>query len=306
MLLSIIVPVYKVEQTLERCVDSILHQTYHQWEMILVDDGSPDNCPSICNRYAMKDYRIRVIHQPNSGLSAARNAGIKIATGEYITFVDSDDYVCKDTFLQLMNIVSTQPDIDILEYPMTQIYKHSKRCKQLNFIPQKYHDMLNYWLIGKAYLHTYAWNKIYKRTLFGQVSYPINTVFEDVHTLPLLLKLCKCVATTNKGLYYYCNNPQGITAMAQGKELNQLLQAHIDVLKNPELAYRKGFVTYYAHVLNIQLDVYEQTGDIPILPPFHRNEEKNIPIKIKLLNLIGLQHLCQLNQFIHKVYRRSH
>ena len=92
-LISVIVPVYKVEKYLHRCVDSILNQTYRNLEIILVDDGSPDNCGAICDEYAAKDNRIRVIHQENTGVSAARNAGLEACTGEYVAFVDSDDYV---------------------------------------------------------------------------------------------------------------------------------------------------------------------------------------------------------------------
>ena len=95
---SVIVPIYKVEEYLHRCIDSIINQTYTNLEIILVDDGSPDNCPMICDEYAKKDSRIRVIHKKNGGLSDARNAGLEIATGEYIGFVDSDDWIHKDMY----------------------------------------------------------------------------------------------------------------------------------------------------------------------------------------------------------------
>ena len=102
-LISVIVPVYKVEQFIHRCVDSILNQTYTNLEIILVDDGSPDRCGEICDEYAEKDSRIRVIHQKNGGPSAARNAGLDICTGEYIAFVDSDDYIEPDMLQQLLS-----------------------------------------------------------------------------------------------------------------------------------------------------------------------------------------------------------
>ena len=94
--ISVIVPVYKVEQYLRKCVDSIIKQTYSNLEIILIDDGSPDNCPIICDEYAMKDNRVVVIHKKNGGLSDARNVGIAKSTGKYITFVDSDDYIASD------------------------------------------------------------------------------------------------------------------------------------------------------------------------------------------------------------------
>ena len=95
---SVIVPVYKVENILHYCIDSILNQTYKDFELILVDDGSPDRCPKMCDDYAKKDSRIKVVHKKNGGLSDARNAGMAVATGEYISFIDSDDYVSDDFF----------------------------------------------------------------------------------------------------------------------------------------------------------------------------------------------------------------
>jgi len=101
--LSIIVPVYKVEQYLDQCIKSILAQTFQDWELILVDDGSPDACPQICDNYAAKECRIYVIHQSNKGQSAARNAGLDVAQGEYITFVDADDEIEKNTYQSKLN-----------------------------------------------------------------------------------------------------------------------------------------------------------------------------------------------------------
>lgn len=102
MLLSVIIPVYRVEHTLQRCVESVLSQGVDDMEVILVDDGSPDNCPVLCDGWAEKDARVKVIHKDNGGLSDARNAGIEMATGDYLTFVDSDDYVEDDTYPALL------------------------------------------------------------------------------------------------------------------------------------------------------------------------------------------------------------
>ncbi len=115
MKLSIIIPVYRVEATLDRCIESVLHQDIDDFEVILIDDGSPDNCPKMCDEWALRDAHIRVIHQPNGGLSAARNAGIDAAQGEYITFVDSDDYISPDTYAPLLEDIGTA---DIIEYPV--------------------------------------------------------------------------------------------------------------------------------------------------------------------------------------------
>jgi glycosyltransferase involved in cell wall biosynthesis len=116
-LISVIIPVYKVEKYINRCVESVLVQNYHNIEVILVDDGSPDNCGIICDRYADKDSRVKVIHKTNGGLSDARNAGLNIATGQYICFIDSDDYIEKDMLKDMYdNIVRTGADITICNY----------------------------------------------------------------------------------------------------------------------------------------------------------------------------------------------
>lgn len=113
-LISVIVPVYKVERYLEQCIESILHQTYRQLEIILVDDGSPDRCGDICDCYAEQDSRIRVIHQANGGLSCARNAGLAIATGDYIGYVDSDDYLLPTMYEELLQGFEEHENVGII------------------------------------------------------------------------------------------------------------------------------------------------------------------------------------------------
>ena len=146
---------------------------------------------------------------------------------------------------------------------------------------------------------------MYKRRLFNQVRYPVNKVFEDVYTLPLLLRQSKVVATTDKGMYFYVDNPQGITATAGGEQLKDLLHAHLALLQDSQLTEHEGFANYYEHILNIQMDVCEMTGAQPTLPSFNFRGQQGIPFKTRLSSLIGIQRLCQLNQLIHKVYRRS-
>lgn len=293
--LSIIIPVYQVEQTLRRCIDSVLSQSFTDWEMILVDDGSPDGCPDICNDYSNNYDKIIVIHKENGGLSDARNAGINVANGEYITFIDSDDYLGEETLAKIMTIMYNHPEYDILEYPVFEHFSHLKKEHHLTFENCEYSDMRSYWLDAKTYCHTYAWNKIYRKSLFASVKFPFGKLFEDAYTLPLLLKKAKVVATTDQGMYFYSHNADGITVNADGKALAGLLEAHLKVL--PEMADAE----YYAHVLNIQLDVYEQTGDDPIIPilPYYTTW------KLKLLHIIGIKRLCKLNKTLHSLMRRK-
>ena len=294
MKLSIIIPVYNVKGTLERCVDSVLAQKYHDYQLILVNDGSTDGSQDICNKYMEQEHRIQVIHKENGGLSDARNAGLDKAKGEYITFIDSDDTLAPDTIGKLMEILGIHHEYDLLEYPAWIKYDSSKQ-HMLQLKNRQYDDMKEYWLKAKAYEHTFACNKIYKRELFEDVRYPKGKKFEDVLILPQLLKRCNTIATTNVGLYYYYYNSNSITEKADGNALKDLLEAHMNVINEINDA------EYYAHVLNIQMDVYEKTGESPILPTL----TYNTTLKLKILHLNEKKKLCRLNKLMHKIYRRS-
>lgn len=293
-MLSIIIPVYKVARTLSRCMESVLAQTGMQMEVILVDDGSPDDCPQLCNDWAARDSRVSVVHKANGGLSDARNEGMKYATGDLITFVDSDDYLAPDTYNKVL--AAMDADTDIIEFPVYRYYG-SPRQECLSFRPTVYRDMTDYWFWGKAYTHTYAWNKIYRCELFRDVRFPVGRVFEDVATLPLLLKNARKVQQTDRGLYYYCENSEGITATASGEEWTSLLKAHLDhwdVTQDEE---------YYLHVLNIQLFASMMTGEQPLLPRKRvrlASLSGHQRVKAILLNLLGMDNLCKLYRLIFK------
>ena len=285
MKLSVVIPVYGVEDTLGRCVRSVLRQAVDEMEVILVDDGSPDRCPQLCDEWARQDARIHVIHQQNGGLSSARNTGINAAQGEFITFVDSDDWLEDDTYPALLPLM---PENDIVEYSIAD---------RLTLIDASYTDMKAYWLEQKAYRHTYAWNKIYRRSLFNDVRYPKGKVFEDVYTLPLLLRKARRLSTTSLGSYHYEWNPAGITATADGEAMAQLLHAHLT----------SGMPvddSYYMYLVNIQMDVWELTGNPVTLPS--RNVNISIlngksKIKAIFVNTLGINTLCRINKYIHKI-----
>ena len=291
MKLSIIIPVYCVENTLDRCLESIVSQSYADFEIILVDDGSPDRSSALCDAWVEKDPRIHVIHKANGGLSDARNAGLEIAKGDFLTFIDSDDYIEAGTLASVMAAVA---DNDIVEYPVDGFCGSPKHF-QLTFHPTIYDDMANYWLQGKAYEHAYAWNKIYKRTLFDHVRYPKGRVFEDIHTLPLLLQHTRRIATIDQGLYHYCWNDKGITATADKQSLTDLLEGHLNVKWMDDHSYLR--------ILNIQLDVYELGGDIQLSKRTIdlKASQFSMVDKIKALsvNLLGVKGTCQLFGFLH-------
>ena len=296
MKLSIIIPIYNVEDTLRRCLESVLGQMDDRMEVIIVDDGSTDTSGQIAEQMTAGRTDCRLIRQANKGLSAARNAGIKAATGEYITFTDSDDFVARGTYTALLAVLEEHPAYDILEYPVMEHYGHPTKQHLLTFPDAVVGSIRDYWLCG-GHLHTYACNKLYRRELFADIHFPEGKAFEDAYTYPLLLQRAKVVATTSVGRYYYCHNDRGITAQAGGKELTDLLEAHLTHL------HLWGRLTrdYYQALLNIQMDVYEATHADPVLPvlPYKGT------LKLFVLHLIGLKRLCQLNRFIHRIRKRS-
>lgn len=213
MKLSIIVPVYKVRRHLQRCIESILQQTYTDYELILVDDGSPDSSGAICDRYAQECDKVRVIHKKNGGLSSARNAGISAAKGEYITFVDGDDAVASGTYYYNMNILRNNPDVDILEYPIHKYYE-SPRSKIISFKPEKVSGnerIFKDWVKRQGYEHCFACNKIYRADLFMFVRYPEGEVFEDTLVTPILFSSSENVYYSDCGFYYYYDNDSSIS-----------------------------------------------------------------------------------------------
>lgn len=213
MKLSIIVPVYKVRRHLQNCIESILQQTYTDYELILVDDGSPDNCGAICDRYAQECDKVKVIHKKNGGLSSARNAGLAVAQGEYITFVDGDDSIASGTYYYNMRILQAHPEIDILEYPVTEHYE-SPRSRIKSFKPEMISGNENIfvdWIKRKGYEHCYSCNKIYRSELFFFVRFPESESFEDTFITPILYESCENVYYSDAGFYYYHYHPKSIT-----------------------------------------------------------------------------------------------
>lgn len=295
MKLSIIIPVYRTEDTLDRCIESVLNQGIDDYEILLIDDGSPDSCPEKCDRWEQREAHIRVIHKANGGLSDARNAGIDVAQGELITFVDSDDYLQEDTYRKLLPLASEN---DIVEYPIYCFYG-SERQTLLSLTDRVYSSPGRYWLKAQAYRHTYACNKIFKRHLFNDIRFPRGKVFEDAYTLPRLLQKAGSIATSSQGIYYYSQNDQGITANAQGPQLEMLLNAHLETLRT------WTDDSYYLHVLNIQIDVCELTGKNPVmLPravnPFASGLSISLRLKAIALNFLDIRRLCILFKTIHR------
>ena len=215
-LISVIVPVYKVEKYLDRCINSIVNQTYRNLEIILVDDGSPDKCPLMCDEWQKKDERIRVIHKKNGGLSSARNAGLDIATGELIGFVDSDDFILPEMYEYLYGlIIENDADLSMCRFiyvneegiPVQDEAKAEDDCDSINVMSG---DEALRILITLEWEYVLAWNKLYRSDIFRNIRYPEGRIHEDNFTAHHILGQCRRVAATNRKLYMYTQRDDSI------------------------------------------------------------------------------------------------
>lgn len=220
-LISVIVPIYNVEKYLDKCVDSIINQTYENLEIILVDDGSPDNCPKMCDDYAKKDSRIKVVHKENGGLSDARNAGMQVATGEYVSFIDSDDYISLDFYETLMQTM-LENSSDIVECSVVKFYEdghfdeYSDDLKVANYETV---DALG-GLIDENPFRQHVWNKLYKSSVALDIPYAVGKLNEDEFWTYQVFGKAKKVTKINKTMYYYFQRSGSI--MGNGYNIKRL------------------------------------------------------------------------------------
>lgn len=209
--ISIIVPVYNVEKYLKKCIDSILNQTFTDFELILVDDGSTDNSVAICDKYVNMDNRIKVIHKENCGVSAARNTGVESAIGNYIGFVDNDDYIDKDMYELLYNdIISEGADISICGMYECFKDKMTKQSKVEGRYVFNNIEALKEVMESKIFSVNPV-NKLYKKDLFKGLKYPDGKLSEDAFITPLLIMKAKKVVFNSEAKYYYVRRMESIT-----------------------------------------------------------------------------------------------
>ncbi len=207
-LISVIVPIYNVEKYLQKCVDSILSQTYKNTQIILVDDGSPDNCPQICDEYAAKDSRIKVIHQKNGGVSAARNAGLRNAQGKFIAFVDPDDYV-SDDFLQFMYGLICKYNADIASCGALEVYPSGKtapQCADTDVHVMDRRQALERMCYNDGFYIT-LWDKLFKAELFDGIEFTEGKLYEDTGTTYKLVDRADRIVSCCQIKYYYVISP---------------------------------------------------------------------------------------------------
>lgn len=234
-LISVIVPIYKVQDYLDECVESIINQTYSNIEIILVDDGSPDECPNMCDAWAKKDSRIRVVHKKNGGLSSARNAGLDVANGEYICFVDSDDFICKDALENLYNRIKDDATVGITS---GMIYRYQDGCTS-NFKDvwlcsvEKVIPASEFLLETMSQKTSYTvWNKLYRREVVGNTRFREGRNNEDTLFMYDLGKnitsMNVCMVEIPQYVYYYRYREDSICTTSK-------IPLAIDILGNYEL-----------------------------------------------------------------------
>ena len=229
---SVVVPVYNVEKYIERCLDSLVRQKFgYEYEIIIVNDGTKDNSMTIADRFASKYDFIRIITQQNAGLSAARNTGLANARGEYIAFVDSDDFV-SPFYISEMYTLAVKNNADIVQCRYCNYFEKSDRS--INVLLSHRNGVIGgkkafEKLISDVSVRNYAWNKLYRRSLFtdNNISYPVGKCFEDVITTPRLFACAENVAFTRKVLYSYAHRPDSITGLAGRKMVDSYLEAYL-------------------------------------------------------------------------------
>ena len=256
-LISVIVPVYKVEPYLARCVDSILAQTLPDLELWLVDDGSPDGCPALCDAYAARDERVRVIHKENGGLSSARNAALDRFAGQYVCFVDSDDYLALDA-LETMYAALCETDADVAVGNMRSFDENG--TERDFYTPAAERTVLE----GDAILTTLnqpcAQNRLYKAAIYRTLRFPEGRLYEDVFVYHKVLAQCRRMVLTGKVGYYYMIRSDSIMHSSYDIRFTDIIYAirdryeWLDAIGQPQLANEARLFIYsrvavaYAHL----------------------------------------------------------
>lgn len=257
-LISVIVPVYNVEAFLSKCVDSILAQTYRNLEVILVDDGTKDASDKICDAYAEKDSRVRVIHKANGGLSSARNAGIDIAKGEYLAFVDSDDWIEQQTYEWLTDLAQKY-EVKLVCAGRYDVDSETG-AKTRGLCPPREEVISGEELVRRIFLwdniDSAAWDKLYHRSLFREIRYPFGKVCEDVPTTYRIALDAGKAAMCDKPVYNYLHRPGSITTASVSPKTFHYCE-HTEtiypwILKNrPSLAAEAEYLRVRALVYNL-------------------------------------------------------
>lgn len=306
-LISIIVPIYKVEKYINQCIESIINQTYKNIEIILVDDGSPDKCPIMCDNYKKKDKRIKVIHKKNGGLSDARNAGIEIATGNYICFVDSDDFI-KPNYIELLYKAIIKNNTKISQCGF--IYYDGSEKERINYKENKVLCKRDYFYdnyTSHKTDNTVVWNKMYSRDIFRNLKFNKGKIHEDEFFTYKAIEKAEKISIIKECLYSYRMNEDSITRKLYNTKRLDVLDAFKeknDYFKNNYdediynnfgttyldiLLYHFGQVSKYIKDKSIKKNIRNE-----IIKIYKTFNIINIKVKIKTIIFVYLPLLYEL------------
>ncbi len=321
-LISVILPIYNVEAYLSRCIDSVIAQTYTNIEIVLVDDGSPDGCPAICDEYATRDERVRVIHKKNGGLSDARNAGICVSQGRYVTVIDSDDYVTED-YVEVMYNAIKKTNCDIAIGSHEVIYENGtifdkSTGEDTVLTPKQTLERILY----DDGVDLSAWAKLYDRSLFDTVEYPVGRLFEDAATTYLLIDKADSIAFVSKPIYKYmirnnsitgqCFSPRKMDLITSTEEMCTYISKKYPELKNP--AKRRLLYAYFSTLSQLAMSSQSYPAEQKKMMRFIRKNamtvllDKRAPMRDKaaiLAAYIGFWFFKPVWKFYCKISKRK-
>lgn len=317
-LISIIVPVYKVENYLQRCVESLINQTYQNIEIILVDDGSPDRCGEMCEAFALQDARIRVYHKENGGLSDARNYGVSVANGAYIGFVDSDDYIHHSMYEKLYQAI-TKEKADVAECGVTRVYGNRNRvhCEIENLYEVMNEKQYFEEVLTSKKVYGSVWCKLIRKEIAKQVQFEKGKYYEDLFYNLELVQVAKKYVFTNQPHYYYFIRENSITTEKYSPKQLTIIEAmnnyYMFCEKNyPELiekAFIRQSLAYLSIFNQLILDDYKNYSEFKEVYQFLKQNKKRIiknsdASKQLKLSIIILNINLSLYRFLYKQYKK--
>ena len=295
-LVSIIVPVYNTEQYLKRCVDSILAQSYKNIEIILVDDGSTDGSGEICDFYAEQDERIQVVHKTNEGVAQARNTALKLSKGNYIGFVDSDDYIQKNMFGKLLTkMISAKADIAICGYT-----EFGNNSASHTYCEAVYPENKAMQLLLKNRIESFTWNKLYRAEILKKLEFPPGYRYEDVLIMHKVFQNAKRIITIPDCLYFYNIREDSITGSTRFNKSREFIDS-LDKRTN----YLKGSAYYFEAVYGEYISLRRLVYEIIVHGEEQGNFYDNLIQKSKKLYNDYSSNFSIVEQMIGKIFLLS-
>lgn len=248
--ISVIIPVYGVEKYLDRCVHSVVNQSYKNLEIILVDDGSPDNCPKMCDEWALRDARIRTVHRENGGQSCARNTGLSVATGDYITFIDSDDWIIEDTYEYCVSLLDKYKNVDVIQFDIIHTYPNMQpsleKKEKIDFVEGK--AILNFYLKTSTQDGSYSVCRcLFKASFAKKYRFREGKIHEDIDYKYKVLRDSQKMLVTNQIKYCYWQEGNSTSTGSLKKRDFQLYESAEELYKlTKDETY--GKIAYYGRV----------------------------------------------------------